>query len=94
MTTETTLYTKHKPQKATVKRIVNAIRTFEDRPFTAREIAVLFGHNTLYGSERTVIYQLVADGILEARLTQSKPTLVSQYVYKVIGKLPDVTNTA
>ena len=92
MTTKMTLYTRHKPQLATKMRIVDAIKAFGDRPFSAPDIARQLGRNALYASDRTVLYRLVEDGILEQQLTQVQPTLVARYLYRVISKLPETTD--
>ena len=91
MSNKPTTYTRNEPNKATLRRIIDALATMGDTWITGKDIAKAMGRKQLWNSDRGVLARLVADGTLESRVTQVPPTLVARIDYRVIGKLPGTT---
>ena len=81
-------YTRFNPNRATKKRVIDALASLGDGWHDGRAIAAAIGRNKLYPSDRGVLARLVADGTLETRTTPVLPTMATRYEYHVIGKLP------
>ncbi len=87
----TSTYTRNEPNQETQRRIINALRAFGDGWYAGKDIAAAIGRKQLWNSDRGVLARLVAEGVLESRVTPVPPTLVGRYEYRVVGKLPDTT---